>query len=60
MVGCTVENELKGVWKEVVLAGFLGIFCHFLGGNDINQEHRIIGIPVEYQTWHFLNSLTSS
>jgi hypothetical protein len=40
MVGCTVENELKEAWKEVVVARFGGIFCHFLGGTEVNQSHQ--------------------
>jgi hypothetical protein len=34
-----MENELKGVWKEVVVARIWGIFCHFLGGTEVNQGH---------------------
>lgn len=46
-----MSSQLKGMWKEVVVAGFEILLCHFPGGaEETHKKLRVVGVPAEIRT----------
>jgi hypothetical protein len=38
MIGCLMDNELEGMWKEAVVALLKVLFRHLPGGTEENYD----------------------
>jgi hypothetical protein len=52
MIGWFVNNELERMWKEMVMASFEAMSCHFPGRTQETTLQSTPGAPTKNQTGH--------